>query len=246
MQILLANAKIMLDHSAVKPLTVPRFHAVAQGMASELAQLDIDEMSRQLGCSRKIAAENCLRFRDFPFAPRMPAIMAYNGQAYKHLQASTLSRQALKFAQGHLWITCFLYGLLRPLDGIAPYRIEHGMKLQATGDVPLDRYWRELLTDVLIDSVKADDGTLIHLSTKEFESLFDWKRVCREVQVIQPLFYVRNGQKESIQAVWAKTGRGALVRYIIENQLKTTKEIENFSYAGFLYEDNPERFVKDI
>lgn len=246
MQILLANAKIMLNHSMRRPLTQPRFQVVAQNIASELAQLDIDEMSRQLRCSRKIAAENCLRFRNFPFAEKMPAIMAYYGQSYKHLQADTLDVQALNFAQRHLWITRFLYGLLRPMDGIAPYRIEHSLTLQATHDTPLSQYWRDLLTDVLIDSVKADDGTLVHLSTKEFEHLFNWKRVCREVRVIQPLFYVRDRLKESVQAVWAKTGRGALTRYILEHQLKNPEEIKNFTYEGFHFEDSSGRFVREI
>ena len=85
-------------------------------------------------------------------------------------------------------------------------------------------------------SVKADDGILIHLSTAEYEHLFDWKRICREVKVIQPLFYVR--QKDGrlkMQAVWAKSCRGAMVRYILSNQLATPEELAAFSYEGFEY-----------
>ena len=77
------------------------------------------------------------------------------------------------------------------------------MKLEATNDKPINQFWKDKLTDVLIHSVKADDGILIHLSTAEYEHLFDWKRICREVKVIQPLFYVR--QKDGrlkMQAVW--------------------------------------------
>ena len=89
---------------------------------------------------------------------------------------------------------------------------------------------------MLIDSVKADDGILIHLSTEEYEHLFDWKRVCKEVKVIQPLFYVR--QKDGrlkMQAVWAKSCRGAMVRFILNNQLLTTDDLTAFSYEGFEY-----------
>ena len=169
-------------------------------------------------------------------AEKMPAILAYNGQAYKHLRASSLSDDSLEYAQKHLWITCFLYGLLRPMDGIVPYRMEHCVSLEATNDKPVNQFWKDKLTDVLIDSVKADDGILIHLSTEEYEHLFDWKRVCKEIKVIQPLFYVR--QKDGrlkMQAVWAKSCRGAMLRYILNNQLLTPEELAGFSYEGFEY-----------
>lgn len=169
-------------------------------------------------------------------AEKMPAILAYNGQAYKHMRASSLSDDSLEYVQKHLWITCFLYGLLRPMDGIVPYRMEHCVSLEATNDKPVNQFWKDKLTDVLIDSVKADDGILIHLSTGEYEHLFDWKRVCKEIKVIQPLFYVR--QKDGrlkMQAVWAKSCRGAMVRYILNNQLLTPEELAGFSYEGFEY-----------
>ena len=104
--------------------------------------------------------------------------------------------------------------------------MEHCVKLEATNDKPINQFWKDKLTDVLIHSVKADDGILIHLSTAEYEHLFDWKRICREVKVIQPLFYVR--QKDGrlkMQAVWAKSCRGAMVRYILSNQLATPDEL---------------------
>ena len=85
----------------------------------------------------------------------MPALLAYNGQAYKHLRAGTLSDEALEYAQKHLWITCFLYGLLRPMDSIVPYRMEHCVTLEATNDKPINQFWKDRLTDMLIDSVKT-------------------------------------------------------------------------------------------
>ncbi|MBP3511568.1 MAG: YaaA family protein [Prevotella sp.] len=236
MQILLANAKIMLSESAIEPQTVPVFQAVAEQLAAEMARMDTGELMQQLGCNRKIAAENQLRYRNFMAARRMPAVMAYNGQAYKHLKAWSLDRDSLAFAQSHLWITCFLYGLLRPMDGIVPYRMAHTVRLEATGDRPVSQYWKDRLTDVLIDSVKADDGILIHLSTAEYEHLFDWRRVCREVSVVQPLFYVRKGSGLKMQTVWAKACRGAMTRFIIENRLSSPSGLQMFSYEGFEFE----------
>ena len=236
MQILLANAKIMFDKAERKPLSTPLFQSTANSLAAEMAMMDVEELARQLDCSPKIAAENWKRYQDFAVAEKLPAILAYNGQAYKHLRAKTLSDEALAFAQEHLWITCFLYGLLRPMDGIVPYRMEHCVTLEATGDKPVNQFWRDKLTDVLIGSVKADDGILIHLSTEEYEHLFDWNRVCREVKVIHPLFYVRQSDGNlKMQAVWAKSCRGAMVRFILNNRLLTPQELTAFSQDGVEY-----------
>lgn len=239
MQILLANAKIMFDKADRKALSMPQFQDVANKLAAEMALMDVDELARQLDCSKAIAAENWKRYQNFHCAETMPAILAYNGQAYKHLKAKTLSDDDLQFGQSHLWTTCFLYGLLRPLDAVVPYRMEHCVTLEATHDKPVNQFWKDKLTDVLIESVKADDGILVHLSTEEYEHLFDWKRVKAEVRVIQPLFYIRqpNGDLK-MQAVWAKSCRGAMVRYMLKNQLITPEELYGFSHEGFEYNPN--------
>ena len=236
MQILLANAKIMFEKAGRIPLSTPLFQSVADELAAEMARMDVEELARQLDCSRKLAAANWQRYQDFRFAEKMPAILAYNGQAYKHLRANTLGDEALAFAQQHLWITCFLYGLLRPMDGIVPYRMEHCVSMEATHDKPVNLFWKDKLTDLLIERVKADDGILVHLSTEEYEHLFDWKRVVREVRVIHPLFYVRQRDgRLKMQAVWAKACRGAMVRFMLQNRLVMPGELTAFSYEGFEY-----------
>lgn len=236
MQILLANAKIMYDRADREPLSTPLFQSVADRLAAEMAQMDVDELARQLDCSRKLAAENWKRYQEFSCANTMPAMLAYNGQAYKHLKANTLSSDAMEFAQEHVWITCFLYGLLRPMDAIVPYRMEHCVTLEATHDKPINQFWKDKLTDVLIESVKADDGILVHLSTEEYEHLFDWRRVTEEVNVIHPLFYVRQADGSlRMQAVWAKACRGAMVRFFLRNRIATPGELKAFSHEGFEY-----------
>ena len=236
MQILLANAKIMKERAERAAASVPRFQAVANELAAAMAQLEVDELAEQLDCSRKLAAENWQRFQQFHAAPTLPALLAYNGQAYKHLRAATLSDGALRFAQDHLWITCFLYGLLRPLDAIVPYRMEHCVSLPQTGGRPVQFFWKDKLTDVLLESVAADDGVLLHLSTAEYEHLFDWKRVCAAVRVVHPLFYVRQPDgRLRMQAVWAKSCRGAMVRYVLERGIASPDALRDFPYEGFRY-----------
>ena len=237
MQILLANAKMMLSPAGVaaKPLTTPAFQAEADRLAKEMARLNLDELAEPLGGSRQLALENQQRYQNFFLAEKMTALMAYNGRAYQALKAPTLDAAALSFAQEHLFITCFLYGLLRPMDAIVPYRMEHTVRLEATNDKPIDRFWRDKLTDYLIRAVQADDGILIHLSTGEYECLFDWGRVSHEVKVIKPLFYVRRQGQLRMQAVWAKAGRGAMVRYLLQVAADQPAALADFAYEGFSY-----------
>ena len=240
MQIILASAKIM--HDKLKSvsdvcLSSPRFQNEAQAFAKDMAQYPTETIAEMLGCSLPIASQNRLRFMHFFEDKRtLPAILAYHGQAYKHLKADTLTVDDLNYSQGKLWITSFLYGLLRPLDGILPYRMEGNVELPSGEGRNMSGFWKSRLTDVLIESVKADDGVLIHLATEEYQQLFDWQRVRREVRIIQPLFYVRKGNDLKIQAVWAKTCRGAMTRFIIQNRLTNPDGLAAFSYEGFEYD----------
>ncbi len=200
------------------------------------------------GCSRKLALENKRRFdRFFADEHSLPAILAYYGQAYKSLQAQTLSGADFRFAQNHLWLTSFLYGLLRPLDQIHPYRMEGKVEIEGK---TMFQHWRPLLTDLLIEAVKADDGVLVHLATAEMELLFDWKRVCRSVRVVQPQFLVRKDGKLKVVTVYAKSCRGAMTRFIIRHRCAAPDELQLFAYEGFEYsaadsEPQHPRFIID-
>ena len=240
MQIILASAKIMNDKVESYPdisLSSPRFQNEADCFARDMAQYSAETIAEMLGCSQQIAAQNRLRYmRFFDDAAKLPAILAYHGQAYKHLKAETLNVDDLNYSQRKLWITSFLYGLLRPLDAILPYRMEGQVELPSGEEQNMFGFWKSRLTELLIDAVKADDGVLIHLATEEYQHLFDWQRVRQEVRIVQPLFYVRKGNDLKIQAVWAKTCRGAMTRFLIEKRITTPEELCAFSYEGFTYE----------
>ena len=242
MQIILASAKIMKDK--VKSLSdinlsIPRFQSEAKSFARDMAQYSAETIAEILSCSQQIAVQNRLRYmRFFDEVSKLPAILAYHGQAYKHLRAETMNVNDLNYAQGKLWITSFFYGLLRPLDAILPYRMEGNVELPSGDGQNLFGFWKSRLTDILIDAVKSDNGILVHLATEEYQHLFDWQRVRKEVQIIQPLFYVRKGDSLKMQAVWAKTCRGAMTRFIIENRIDKPDDLNAFSYEGFTYESN--------
>ena len=107
MQILLANAKIMFEKADRKPISVPLFQSVANDLAKEMARMNVEELAKQLDCSRKIAMTNWKQYHDFMAAEKRPAILAYKGQAYKHLLASSFSEEALEYAHKHSWICLF-------------------------------------------------------------------------------------------------------------------------------------------
>ena len=207
MQIILASAKIMNDRVKSIPdisLSTPRFQNEAEGFARDMVQYSAESIAEMLGaegfardmvqysaesiaemlgCSQQIAAQNRLRYmRFFEDSAKLPAILAYHGQAYKHLKAETLTVDDLNVAHGKLWITSFLYGLLRPLDAILPYRMEGHVELPSGEGQNMFAFWKSRLTDILIDAVKADDGVLIHLATEEYQHSFDWQRVRKEVK----------------------------------------------------------------
>jgi cytoplasmic iron level regulating protein YaaA (DUF328/UPF0246 family) len=220
-------------------LSTPSFQSEAGSFARDMAQYSAETIAEILNCSQQIAAQNRLRYmRFFDEVSKLPAILAYHGQAYKHLRAETLNVDDLNYAQEKLWITSFLYGLLRPLDAILPYRMEGNVELPSGDGQNMFGFWKSRLTDILIDAVKSDDGILVHLATEEYQHLFDWQRVRREVHIIQPLFYVRKEGNLKMQAVWAKTCRGAMTRFIIENRIDKPDDLNAFSYEGFTYEPN--------
>lgn len=252
MQLILASAKIMrsVDSGVVPTMTTPIFDDDAHRLALELSQWSVADLSKALHCSAAIAMENHQRFQQFLVEEsHVPAILAYYGQAYKHLCASEFSADDFRFAQDHLRILSFLYGTLRPLDGIHLYRLEGKVKLHSTVDETLFAWWKERLTDRLIARVKADDGVLLHLATEEFEHLFDWKRVEKEVKVVKPYFYVDQGSQFKIVSMYAKGCRGGMARFVIQNRLNDPKALSAFSEDGFIFnprlgDDDHPHFIK--
>ncbi len=241
MQILLACAKIMNNDTTVSVPRVssPRFEADANRFALELGQWSIDELAGALHCSHSLAQENHLRYGRFlDETEKLPAILAYYGQAFKYLRASEFSDADFQYAHDHLFICSFLYGLLRPLDLIHPYRLEGKVRLQATDGQTMLTYWRSRITDVLIDAVKSDDGVLVHLATGEMEQLFEWGRVCREVTVVQPLFYADEGHRLKTVSVHAKSCRGAMAREILLNRYSSPSSLLAFEQNGYRYREN--------
>lgn len=227
----------MAATAAVQPplRSVPRFQAEADALARQLMACSVETLQAMLHCNARIAALNKLRYETFfDDAPPLPAVLAYAGQAFKHLRADTFAADDFRFAQEHLWLTSFLYGLLRPLDGVRCYRLEGTAQLPDTGERVFD-FWRSRLTDCLLDSVRRDDGVLVNLASEEMKLLFDWARVEREAHVVQPEFKVEKPEGLKTVVVYAKMCRGAMARYLLRHRCTRPDDLRDFSYEGFAH-----------
>ena len=227
-----------VGHSVV--MTEPLFLEQAESIVKDLNTYTIDELQKVLRVNRKIASQNYIRYHDFFIADKaIPAMFAYTGTAYRELSARTMPLETADYANDHLLIGSFLYGLLRPSDGIHPYRLEGKVALSVSGFYPLFDYWKPILTDRFIEEIKSDDGVLVNLASQEFTQLMDWKKVCRELTVITPEFKVDKGDgKLETVIVYAKMCRGAMTRWILENRISTVEELKAFEFQGFHQENN--------
>ena len=247
MQILLACAKDMTTESEIAPRyrTLPRFQREAEANAVQLMDYSSEELQQMLRCNMQIATLNKLRYTDFLNQnQRLAAVLSYTGIAYKYLKPDEFSNTDAEFAQQHLWITSFLYGLLRPFDEIKTYRLEGNVVLPEN-DCSMFDYWKPLLTDVLIESVQADDGILINLASAEMKRLFDWRKVEKAIRVIHPEFVVRRGGRLKTVVVYAKMCRGAMARHLITNRCAQPDDLFDFNFEGFAYSPADECWVLD-
>lgn len=240
MQILLSCAKDMTDTAAVAHLDVtqPLFQREAEQTAVQLTRYSADELAEMLHVNPQLAALNKLRYAHFlDPSPTLRAGWAYHGIAFKKLDATTMTAEQLLYAERHLWITSFLYGLLRPLNGIKNYRLEGNVRLPEYDDQTMFDFWKPRLTDVLIQSVLDDDDILLNLASGEMKNLFDWKRIRKAVRIIEPAFKVRKGDKLRTIVVYAKMCRGAMARHVIVQQAHNLDALKAFEYEGFAYDE---------
>ena len=235
----------MAEHTSVPTprATRPAYRDEAAQLAAELATLPADELARLLRVNRRIAAENRLRYGRFhgDDEAAIPALVAYTGIVFKRIAPASFTDADFEYAQQHLNITSFLYGLLRPLDAIRPYRLEGDAVLPGHDEQTLFAYWHERLTDALLDKIRRDDGILVNLASGEMKRLFDWKRVCREVRVITPEFRIREGDRLKTIVIYTKMCRGEMTRHILKNRITDPAALQAFEWEGFRFDPSLSR-----
>ena len=239
MQLLISCAKTMAESPACPTprTTVPAFDDMARTLAARLASLPTDELEKLLHVNRALAAENRRRYGRFHDngAPAA-AITAYTGIVFRYIDPAHLSAGDFEYAQRHLHITSFLYGLLRPLDAIRPYRLEGNVPIPGMDDrTPFD-FWPARLTEPLLEAVRRDDGVLVNLASGEMKRLFDWRRLQREVRIITPEFRIREGDRLRTVVVYTKMCRGAMTRHILRGRIEEPEALKAFEWEGFRYD----------
>ena len=235
MQLLLASAKTMTGTAPARlpETTEPPFLAQANAQARALQRYTVEELQGMLGVNPEIALTTWKRYQHFfDNDGLVPAVFAYNGTVYQKLDADTFSADDLLYANSHLVIGTSLYGLLRPLDMVHRYRMDGHVVLPQNG-VKMFNYWQPIVTDWFISKIKADDGILVNIAAAEFQDLFDWKRVLKEVRVISPQFKVDKGGRLATVVVYAKMCRGAMARWILKNRITDVESLKAFEYEGF-------------
>ena len=247
MMILISCAKTMSDKATydVPFSTTPMFKEHAIREAIELSEKSTEELANILHVNTDIALKNHMRYRDFlsEDPSPIPALFAYNGAVFKNISPRTLSKEDLIYAQDHLLITSFLYGLLRPLDSIKGYRLEGNIKLAENGGLSMFDFWKGELTDLLINLVNKNGGTIVYLASEEMKELFDWKKVERNINIIYPEFQVMKKDKLKTIVIYTKMCRGQMTRFILENRIKDVEMLKSFSWEGFSF--NQERSSKN-
>jgi len=164
-----------------------------------------------------------------------PAIYAFNGDVYRGIEAYTISDSKLERLQDSVRIISGLYGLLKPLDLIQPYRLEMGTKFPVGKSKNLYEFWRKKVTNALNDELN-DDELFVNLASQEYFKAIDTKVL--KVPVIHVDFKeFKNGQYKTI-AIFTKLARGFMTRFIIENAVETVDELKTFTTEGYAYHSN--------
>ncbi|HCW91747.1 MAG TPA: peroxide stress protein YaaA [Marinobacter sp.] len=244
-----------LDYESELPTSKhsqPDFLDDACELIDQLKALEPHQVSNLMGISDKLGQLNAERFQSWhtPFTPdnARPAALAFNGDVYTGLDARSFSDKEFEFAQRHLRILSGLYGILRPLDLMQPYRLEMGTRFENRRGKDLYAFWGSRITDELNRLLKADDGVLINLASNEYFKSVHKKEL--DARVITPQFKDwKNGQYKMI-SFYAKKARGLMCRYAIQNGITKAEDLKDFNLDGYYFsaeqsDDKTWTFLRD-
>ena len=218
--------------------TQPTQLAQSRKLIRRLRQLGSDELSRLMHVSDNLAELNRQRFRQWrtPFRPEnaRQALFAFKGDVYLGLDAYSLDAAGIEFAQRHLRILSGLYGLLRPLDLMQPYRLEMGTRLDTEAGNNLYQFWDERITRALNQELKQSQANiLVNLASNEYFKAVKTRLL--KAEVITPTFReYRNGEYRFI-SFSAKKARGLMARFMIDQRIDDAEALKEFDYEGYRF-----------
>lgn len=216
--------------------TKPRFLKQSQQIIDQIKKLAPQDIASLMKLSDKLAVLNYDRFQEFktPFTKKnaRASVFAFRGDVYLGLDADTLSKDDLSFAQEHLRILSGLYGVLRPLDLMQAYRLEMGTKFENNSGKNLYDFWGESLNNSIQKELnKSESQVLVNLASNEYFKALKSKSLSHEI--ITPVFRdFKNGQYKVI-SFFAKRARGLMSRYIIQNRIDQPEDLKSFNLGGY-------------
>jgi cytoplasmic iron level regulating protein YaaA (DUF328/UPF0246 family) len=218
--------------------TQPEFLERSAKLVKDARALSPEDIRGLMGVSENIAELNHKRFMDWglPFSldNAKQSVLAFKGDVYTGLEAETMDMKQLNFAQKHLRILSGLYGLLRPLDLMQPYRLEMGLKFKNSGGRNLYEFWGDDITDSLNASLgKSGSRVLVNLASNEYFRAVHGKAL--DADIVTPVFKDLRGGKYKVVSFFAKKARGQMARYIIDNALNEPDGLKKFRQDGYRY-----------
>jgi cytoplasmic iron level regulating protein YaaA (DUF328/UPF0246 family) len=233
-----------LDYESALPTdlhTLPRLLEHSQQLIDVSRKLSATDIANLMSVSEKIAKLNVDRFHDwqsdFNFSNARQALFAFKGDVYTGLDAYNLNDQKFEYAQKHLRMLSGLYGVLRPLDLMMPYRLEMGTKLHNSRGHNLYEFWGDKITNLINDDLEQANSELLvnNASDEYYKSVIERKL---KAEIIKPVFLDQKNGKYKVISFYAKKARGLMARYIIENQLSKVEDLKSFNSDGYYFDAN--------
>ena len=222
-----------------RPDSQPEFGQDAYSLSRTARRLSVKRLQKLMGISEGLAKLNQERFKNFEEEPARDATkqaaLAFAGDTYAGLDAGSLDADEMAYAQNHLRILSGLYGLLRPLDLIQPYRLEMGSRLATRRGKSLYQYWGTRLASAL-EETAADVGsrTLVNCASVEYFSAVP--KDAMSLRLITPVFMEDRDGKRAIVSFFAKKARGAMARFIIQNRIRDPEGMKDFETGGYRFD----------
>lgn len=224
---------------SVKGTTQPRFLDQSAMIMGKLRTMSPQRIARMMELSGELAELNHQRFQDWspPFSVKnaKPALYMFNGEAYRGLDAATLTAAEVKHAQGHLRLLSGLYGSLRPLDLIQPYRLEMGCPIQvARGTKGLYAFWGDRLADSIVEDARTmGTDVVVNLASAEYFRAVE--RIRDRTRVVTPVFKERTPTGHKTVMVFAKRQRGRMTRWLLQHRALDPAVLREYDVDGYRF-----------
>ncbi|MBU5481106.1 peroxide stress protein YaaA [Blautia sp. MSJ-19] len=232
MKIILSPAKKMIiDTDSIAPVGLPEFIDRTAEILSWMKSKSKEELKAIWKCNDKIAEQNFNRLENMDLYNMLtPAVLSYEGIAFQYMAPSVFENQQFAYIQNHLRILSAFYGVLKPMDGVTPYRLEMQAKAEIKDTKNLYDYWGERLYRSVID----DDRVMINLASKEYSKCIE-KYLSDKDKYITVTFCEQSGDKLVTKGTYAKMARGEMVRYMAEKEIENPTDIQKFDRLGYTF-----------